>query len=423
MRNTFIALIALGIIIRIALRLIYADLDDPILWEFSKIAKNVLATGVYSYGLPGLPSAFMPPFYPLLIAGIYKLFGDGFLGHFVLSTFLWILEFAVPFVMGYLGVRIWNFRVGQFAFILSMLWPMLLLTSGRLLNVPIYTLFPILSVAFMLSDMPQWKRILLIGLTMGLLWNNRFETPLFMLPFAYYIFFFDKDRVTGQLPSFMNRVVAVGALAVIVIACIAPWVVRNAGVYGKPLLSTEGGYHFRRGHHEGATGSGRDLWPANQGTYMERPPAGAIADKERTPEREIVKADWHREQAIAWIKANPEKELQLIGIKIFYFLVADFTHPYARSMVVWPVSLVGLILGFFYWVRTGLREPKQQVLWMFFAIQLALCVAFIVLPRYRIAVEAVPLLFFAAWLANGKLGDWFGRRVMAPQTAAEVHDH
>jgi hypothetical protein len=156
---------------------------------------------------------------------------------------------------------------------------------------------------------------------------------------------------------------------------------------------------------------------------MERPPAGAIADKERTPEREIVKADWHREQAIAWIKANPEKELQLIGIKIFYFLVADFTHPYARSMVVWPVSLVGLILGFFYWVRTGLREPKQQVLWMFFAIQLALCVAFIVLPRYRIAVEAVPLLFFAAWLANGKLGDWFGRRVMAPQTAAEVHDH
>jgi len=270
----------------------------------------------------------------------------------------------------------------------------------------------------MFSDMPLWKRIVLIGLTMGFLWNNRFETPLFMLPFAYYLFFFDKDRLTGKLPSFTTRVFAVTALALIFTACIVPWVVRNAGIYGKPLLSTEGGFHFRRGHHDGASGSGRDPWPANQGTDFELPPPDKVGGSSRTPEQELLTAAYHREQAIAWIKANPEKELRLIGIKLYYFLVTDFTHPHARSWLVWPISLVALIFGFYYWVRTGLRDPKQQVLWMFFGIQLLLCIAFIVLPRYRVAVEPVPVLFFAAWLAHTRLGEWLYAWITGAQVNA-----
>jgi hypothetical protein len=125
----------------------------------------------------------------------------------------------------------------------------------------------------------------------------------------------------------------------------------------------------------------------------------------------LLTAVYHREQAIEWIKANPEKELRLIGIKLYYFLVTDFTHPAARSLLVWPISLAALILGFYYWLRTGLRDPRQQVLWMLFGIQLVLCIAFIVLPRYRVAVESVPLLFFAAWLANTRLGEWLFTRV------------
>ena len=423
MRNTFIALIAIGLIARIFIRMFYAELDNPELWEFAKIANNVEKWGIFTFST-GVRTAFMPPFYPIFIGGIYNLFGrDTYASFFVLSFFLWLVEFAIPFVIGWLGVRIWNLRVGQFAFLLALFWPMLLMTSGRLLNVPLYTLLPILSVAFLLSDMPRWKRILLIGLTMGLLWNNRFETPLFMLPFAYYIFFFDKDRVTGQLPSFATRVFAIGSLAAILVLCISPWVIRNAGIYGKPLLSTEGGYHFRRGHHEGATGTGRDPWPANQGTEMTIPPAGAINAHKDSSEFERLRAIWHREQALAWIKANPERELQLIGLKLYYFLVTDFTHPYARSWIIWPASLVALILGFFYWVRTGVRDPRQQILWMLFGIQLMLCIAFIVLPRFRVAVEWVPMLFFAAWLANGRLGTWFNEKVSVQQAVVDVNSH
>jgi len=405
MRKAFIVLIAVGLLARIVIRLAYANLSNPELWEFNIISLNLALANIFSMGSINEPSAFMPPFYPLLIAGFYKVFGFGFPTYFALSVFLWAVEFAIPFVIGWLGVQIWNLRVGQFAFIMALFWPMLLLTSGRLLNVPVYTLLPFLSVAILFSNLQLWKRIVLIGLIMGLLWNNRFETPLFMLPFAYYLFFFDKDRITGQLPPLMTRFFAVTALAAIFTACMTPWVVRNIGIYGKPLLSTEGGFHLRRGHHDGATGSGRDPWPANQGTDMEIPPPEEVGGKARTPENELLTAVYHREQAIEWIKANPEKELRLIGIKLYYFLVTDFTHPAARSLLVWPISLAALILGFYYWLRTGLRDPRQQVLWMLFGIQLLLCIAFIVLPRYRIAVESVPLLFFAAWICNTRFGE------------------
>jgi hypothetical protein len=427
MRNTFIALIVLALIARIVVRLVFAELNDPVLWEFKDIASNLLSHGVYSHSKanPGMyiPGAFMPPFYPLLLAGLYKIFGFGsYAAHFALSTILWATEFATPFLIGWLGARIWNLRTGQFAFLMALFWPMLMLTSGRLLNVPLIALLPFLSIAVMLSDMDRWKRILLMGLIMGVLWNNRFETPLFMLPLAYYLFFFDKDRATGQLPSLATRVVAVSSLAVVFIACLTPWLVRNAGIYDGLILSTEGGYHFRRGHHEGATGSGRDIWPADQGTYIEEVPRGPKSI-EFTPEREIAAAAYHKELAVAWIKANPDRELQLIANKLFYFLVSDFTHPYARSWMVWPPSLLALMLGFFYWVRTGLRDPAQQVLWMFFGIQLTLCIIFIVLPRYRISVELVPIVFFAAWLASTRLGDWISNWVSAEQTSSEASNH
>jgi hypothetical protein len=44
------------------------------LWEFSEIAENPLITGFYARGIADVPSAFMPPFYPLLLTGIYKVF-------------------------------------------------------------------------------------------------------------------------------------------------------------------------------------------------------------------------------------------------------------------------------------------------------------------------------------------------------------
>jgi hypothetical protein len=134
----------------------------------------------------------------------------------------------------------------------------------------------------------------------------------------------------------------------------------------------------------------------------------------------LLTAVYHRKKVIEWIKANPEKELRLIGIKFYYFMVTDFTHPHARSWLVWPTSLVALIVSFYYWVRTGLRDPKQQVLWMIFGIQFLLCIAFIVLPRYRVAVEPVPLLFFAAWLAHTRLGEWFYTQVAAGQAKTGV---
>src|SRR6185436_2993879 len=90
----------------------------------------------------------------------------------------------------------------------------------------------------------------------------------------------------------------------------------------------------------------------------------------------------------------------------FYFFVADFTHPVQRLAPVWIPSFVALLVGLPYWLRRGRRDPRQNTLWLLFALNAALALVFFVLPRYRIAVEFVPLLFFAAWI------DWrWGARI------------
>ena len=40
MRNAFIALILLGLFARIVIRLVFAELDNPELWEFDDIARE-----------------------------------------------------------------------------------------------------------------------------------------------------------------------------------------------------------------------------------------------------------------------------------------------------------------------------------------------------------------------------------------------
>ncbi len=80
--------------------------------------------------------------------------------------------------------------------------------------------------------------------------------------------------------------------------------------------------------------------------------------------------------------------------------MADFTHPVQRRWVVWLPSLLALVLGFAWWLRRGALDPRQQTLWLVFAVNAALAMIFFVLPRYRMAVEFVPVLFLASWLAS-----------------------
>jgi hypothetical protein len=399
------SLILLAAIFACALRAVllarFANPSSPELWEFGTIARNLVETGVYSFHVPGVPSAYMPPGYPLLIAGLYATLGIGPAAHYALGALLLAFECLVPLLVGLLALRLWGAAAGRTAFVLSLYWPQFLLLSGRYHSLPISLALLLLALGALWSE--RWslaRRAAVCGLLLGLYGLFRMELAAILAPFLYGLWREGAALPGGPVP----RARRLGAALLCVACCaavVSPWIVRNRVVFGRFVLGTSGGYNLLRGHNENATGGGRNLPGDEERDILEIPPRiKALEPDFRGSGDELVADALYRREALAYIRANPGREASLAAIKGFFFLVADFTHPIQRRWVVWLPSLLALVLGFAWWLRRGALDPRQQTLWLVFAVNAALAMIFFVLPRYRMAVEFVPVLFLASWLAS-----------------------
>ena len=398
------SLILMAAILACALRAVllarFANPANPELWEFGTIARNLVETDSYSFHVPGVPSAYMPPGYPLLIAGLYAVLGAGPAAHYTLGGLLLAFEILLPLLVGLLALRLWGAAAGRTAFVLSLFWPQFLLLSGRYHSLPISLVLMLLALgALWREDWTIVRRAAVCGLLLGIYGLFRMELAALLLPFLYGLW---REGETQQGGS-ASRARRIGAALMLVGCCaavVSPWIVRNRVVFGRFVLGSSGGYNLLRGHNENATGGGRNLPGDEDREILEIPPRVQAHEPDYTHIRDELTADaLFRREALAYMRANPGREARLAAAKGFFFLVADFTHPVQRRWVVWLPSLLALITGFVWWIRRGAADPRQQTLWLVFAVNAALATVFFVLPRYRMAVEFVPVLFFAAWLA------------------------
>ncbi len=402
-RHAYVALVVLGLGVRAILRATQIDMAAPELWEFDDIAENLLETGVYSFRTPGVPTAYMPPAFPLLITGLYALLGVGAAAHTALAAILWLGDVVHCALVGWLAARLFGARAGLLAWSVALWWPNFVMWSGRLHDISIYT--PLFVLAFGLLFVDRWsatRRAVAAGLVMGIFGLFRFEAAGFLIPFVLYLAFATPETRFSwaeRTHGWGRRVVVVGLLVATFALPLLPWLVRTNAVWGRPMLSSVSGYALLRGHHEGATGSGRDPWPSNRGTPVPSSPE-IDALRFEDPQDELTRDAWYRDYAVNYILENPLHELQLLGAKLLYFLVTDFTHPYARMPFVWIPSLIALLAGLAFFVRQGVRVPEQQVLWLVFLLQIGVVVLLFVLPRYRQMVDFVPVVFLAGWGAQ-----------------------
>jgi hypothetical protein len=387
--------------LRLVLTLRFVDVSDPKLWEFGVIARNVYRTGIYSFHAPEISTAYMPPGYPLLIACCYQIFGIGRTAYVSLAVLLLIFEMAIPVLVGWIAWSVWDRRVALTAGLLSLFWPLFLIMSGRLHPVPIYTalLIGAYGVLFSRRLLFLW-RAALAGVLLGVYANFRYEAILFLLPAIYCLV---REHATPPRTA-VRRLSGAMILLLSFILLIGPWLIRNQRIFGTVVMSTSGGFNLLRGHHDGATGTGRDLWPAardDPDAATEIPVLrewGPQVYDHPGAERSIDRR--YARMAVNYIAGHPRRELELLGRKMYYFLVADFTHPVMRRWPVWLPSLAALIAGLWFFLRSGRGEVRQQVLWLVFAAQLLLSMIVFVLPRYRMVVDFIPVLFFSAWLSR-----------------------
>lgn len=262
---------------------------------------------------------------------------------------------------------------------------------------------------------PSPVRMGLVGVALALLMLTREETILLVPVIAVWSWFGFRERATGRERAASGRIrlgLGFGAGLALVLV---PVGLRNLNVGDEFVLTTsQAGPNFYIGNHAGATGTYVPLKPGRQNTAYERKDAVELAEAalgRKLSPKEV--SDYWRDQAFAFIRAEPIAWLRLMARKVDLLLNAhempDYEDQYfyerdcslLRTLdAVWhygillPLALAGIVL-------TRRRFRETWILHALLATLAAAVVLFYVFARYRYSLVPILALFSGAALVEG----------------------
>jgi len=201
-------------------------------WHFYHWQANLIADGrgfiepfKWTFRHHASPSAGHPPLYPLALACLSVLGATTTIDHRCAGL---VFGAATIVLVGLLGRRVGGERVGVIAAALCAVYPLMIAVDGALMSETLYG--PLIAAALLagyaLLDRPGVRTAAAVGALVGLAALTRTEAlllvPLLALPAA----------LRAPARRGLLAAVTVGACAL----AIAPWTVRNAIAFGRPVL-------------------------------------------------------------------------------------------------------------------------------------------------------------------------------------------
>ena len=380
--------------------------DRTLAYEFATITENLLAGHGYDFytveadgsvseavppGESTLPSAYMPPAYPLFLWALTSVVGTEAGGIIVIEVVQALLGALGCWLMAMIGRDLFDEGTGLLAALGFALYPVLAFTPSQISAAALYVVLFLLFL-WLLSRAVRTGRLedaTLAGLVGGLNVLARAEFVL-VLPLAL------AWIVVARAPNAWRMA---GLAAVCAAAVLAPWTVRNALVVDKATpLTTSGGWNLWVAQMPGAVGTHVAYTVPVPAPVPEVERAVAAVPVTDTYEAEVdaVYGQAAREQ----ITANPLRSVRLGARKLWlfwgHFGGDDIAYPGASSPLFWGPWLLLLppfVVGLWQSVRSSPR--RHAFLYAYLAVQSAVAAVFFVIPRYRLAVIPVMLLFAA----------------------------
>lgn len=198
---------------------------------YAHIAKNILLDGTL-----GWQATWAPPFFSILIAGVYPFFSNLFVSGYIVTV---VMLYLLPFSIYLLAGDMFGKKVGLLAAVLTGLHPHFLSIPG--VNEPevTYTTLLVFSVAF--SWLAYSRTSLIYGILSGLFFSMAYLTRsegivifLFILCAVTYLNIRDKKGI--KLPAYVIVMIFAFTLTS------APYLVFLKGTYGKWVLSSKSSY-------------------------------------------------------------------------------------------------------------------------------------------------------------------------------------
>ncbi len=350
-------------------------------WEMGRIAAAIASGHGFSdpFGAPTGPTAWEPPLYPYLTAGVFDIFGIySRASAFVLlamNSFFSALT-CIPIFL--IARRIFSEKVAVGSAWTWALLPYAMSWCTRWVWETSLSAL-LLAVIFWLALTMEDREGLQPWMEFGLLWGiAALNSPVLLafLPasglWAWY------HRAQRRKPSFAGVVLA----SAIFVACLTPWLVRNHQTFGKFIFIRDNfGAELRLGNGNGADGTWMQYLHPTQDLY---------AMRQYTSMGELAYVAMCKRQAMDYIKADYGR-FAVLSVKRFVYFWAG---PPRLAQIWWlaqtknSLFLASSVLAFWGLVR-ALRRHKLGAWLLFWLILLYPAIYYVVYPgqRYRHPIE------------------------------------
>lgn len=353
--------------------------------DYDRYGVSLAQAGVFpvtGFADPGGPTALRPPGYPLLLGGVYEVFGRDLTAARAVNAGLG----AVAVLLLYLLVaRVWDRRRALWAAGIAAVLPSLALLGGGLLSENLFVPL-VLGVALLVALQRERGGLALAGAAgalLGLATLTRSTGLVLLLPVLVGLW-----RGSRAAPA-----VAVAALLVV----LTPWTIRNADEFGRFLpLGTQGGYTLAGQWNGDASKPGRDraAWALPESVVVFSDLFAKPGIDEGDVDAEL------RARALDFALQRPTIVPIAAAINVERSLHLPVTHDTLDSS---SFTELGAARAGWPWLRIGawalfvlviaavaLRQVRRDHLWLWlFPVTLfAGYVLWLGAPRYRIPVDA-----------------------------------
>ena len=391
-RDSFFWMVAVAFLLRLAAIVIFhtyrygsGEGHFSFGYEMGRIAAAIASGHGFSnpFQIPTGPTAWEPPLYPYLTAGIFRLFGIySHASAFVLLTINSFFSALTTIPIYLIGKRTFDHTVALWSAWLWAVLPFTMYWSTKWVwetSLAALLLALAFLIALELAEQPTSRKWLGFGLLWGVAALNN-PTTLSFLPFATGWIVFRSWR--KRQPWLLGSVYA----GVVMLAVVSPWLLRNYRVFGRPLFIRDNfGAELRLGNGPGADG----LWmawlhptwnPRELQRYQQLGEPGYVAER--------------RQEALQFISRNPRQFATVTMKRIVYFWagVPRAGNPLINQLKasLFLASSVLALWGLGRAVR--LRKPAA---FLYASLLLAYPIVYYIAypqPRYRHPIEPEMLL-------------------------------
>lgn len=355
-------------------------------WEMGRIAASIASGHGFSnpFGPQTGPTAWEPPLYPFLVAGVFRVFGiysptSAFVVLAINSVFSALT--CIPIFL--IARRIFSEKVAVGSAWAWALLPNVMFWCTRAVwetSLAALLLATIFWLTLTLEDRTGWLPWLRFGLLWGITALSS-TSLLSFLPAAGLWAWFRRAKQGKQ--SLAGVVLA----SVIFLACITPWLVRNYQTFGKFIFIRDNfGAELRLGNGPGANGTWMEYLHPTQDIY---------AMRQYQSMGELPYVTMRGRQAVDYIKANYLRFVGLCIKRFIYFWAGPpkATQPPWMNDAKNSLFLASSVLAF-WGLASALRLRKPGAWLLFWLIAIYPAVYYVVFPsqRYRVPIEPEMLI-------------------------------